>query len=112
MPTASSLSFWSSCKEIPGLHPHSSYAYFQSNAGKIGTDQTGWFIVPPVSGSNYLLILLDLDSNSIFFKPILNRTKHSIKMHMPTSSIYSKTEESNLNFTNWTMKPHIYSNNA
>ena len=78
-PTASSSSFLASCKETPGLCNHHSYVDCQYNTGKIGTDQTGLFVVSSVSGNNYLLILFYLDINSIFAKPILNRTKHSIK---------------------------------
>ena len=51
----------------------------KSITGKIGTDQTGRFVVPSVSINNYLLILFGININYIFAKPIPNRTKHSIK---------------------------------
>ena len=61
------------------MSTHHTYSDCQSITGKIGTDQTGPFVVPYVRVNNYLLILFDFDSNSIFAKPIPNRTKHSIK---------------------------------
>ena len=77
--TASSPSFLSTYKETQGLCTHHSYVDCQYITGEIGTDKIGRFVVPSVSSNNYLLILFDLDINSIFAKPILNRTKHSIK---------------------------------
>ena len=45
---------------------HHTYVDFQSITRKIGTYQTGQFVVPSVSGNNYLLILFDFDSSYIF----------------------------------------------
>ena len=78
-PTASSLSFFSSYKETPDHCTHHTYVDCQSITGKIGTDKTGQFVIPSASGNNYLLILFDLDSNSICAEPIPNLTKNSIK---------------------------------
>ena len=78
-PTASSPPFFSSYKETTGLWTFHSYFDCQYITGKIGTDQKGQFVVPSFSGNNYLLVLFDLDINSIFFKQILNCTKPSIK---------------------------------
>ena len=77
--TPSSSLFLSSYKETPVFCTHHTYVDCQSITGKIGTDKTGRLVVPSVSGNNYLLILFDFDSNSIFSKTIPNRTKHSIK---------------------------------
>ena len=85
MLTASLPSFFSSYKETPGLHNHCTHVYCQSITGKIDTDQIGRFFVLSVSSNNYLLILFDLDINSIFIEPITNCTKHSIKI------VYAKT---------------------
>ena len=76
-PTTSLLLFLSSYKETPGLHTDNTYIDFKSITGKIGTDQTGRFAVPYISGNNYLLILFDIERNSIFDKLIPNHTKNS-----------------------------------
>ena len=61
------------------MRTHHTYVYCQSITGKVGTDQTGRFVVPSFSGNNYLLILFDIDINYILLEPIPNCTKHSIK---------------------------------
>jgi hypothetical protein len=44
------------------------------NTGQIYTDQTGRFITPSTTGNNYIMILYDYDSNSIFAQPYANKT--------------------------------------
>ena len=77
--TTSSPSSFSSYKETPGLHTHYTYVDCRSITGKISTDQKVWFVIPSVSGKNYLLIIFYIYINSIFAKPIPNRNEHSIK---------------------------------
>ena len=110
--TPSLSPFLSSYKEIPGLHTHHTYVDCQSITGKIGTDQKSRFAVPSFSGNNYLLILFDFDNNSIFSKPIPNRTKHSSKNAHANILKYLQTEDSNLNCTDWTMNTQIISKNS
>ena len=60
------------------MRTHHTYVDFQFITSKIGTYQTDWFIVPSFSGNNYLLILFDIDINSILSLLITNRIKHFI----------------------------------
>jgi hypothetical protein len=46
---------------------------FEAN-GQVFSDQTGRFIIPSSSGNNYVMVLYDYDSNSIFSQPFKNRT--------------------------------------
>ena len=57
--TPYSSELFASYKETPGLRTCHTYVCCQSITGKIGTDQTGRFFVPSVSGNNYLLIAAD-----------------------------------------------------
>jgi hypothetical protein len=54
------------------------YADCQLATGQIYTDPTGHFLVPSISGNQYLLVLYDYDSNFIHAKPMKNRTKETI----------------------------------
>ena len=42
--------------------------------GQIYTDQPGKFLVPSLSGNNYIMVLYDLDTNSILSEPMKSRT--------------------------------------
>jgi hypothetical protein len=48
-------------------------AIFEPN-GQVYSDQTGRFVIPSSSGNNYIMVLYDYDSNSIFAQPSKNRT--------------------------------------
>jgi hypothetical protein len=47
--------------------------------GKTYSDQTGKFLAPSATGSNYVMIFYDYDSNSIHAEPIKNRTAGELK---------------------------------
>ena len=68
-----------SYQERPGHRTHHIYAECQTITGKVGSDQTGRFIVPSTTGNNYIFVLYDYDSNSIHAEPIPNRKQESIK---------------------------------
>jgi hypothetical protein len=76
IPTATSEPIY---KEKPGHRTNNVYTDCRTITGKIGSDQTGRFVVPSTNGSNYIFILYDYDSNSIHAEPIPNRKKESIK---------------------------------
>jgi hypothetical protein len=57
---------------------HFCYAAVHKPAGQVFSDQTGRFITPSSNGNNYIFILYDYDSNSIFSEAMPNRTAHSI----------------------------------
>ena len=79
----------------------------QSITGKNVTDQIGWFAVLSGSGkifSLFISILTAIPSFTNQYQIIINTL---LEINMPTSSRYSKTEDSNLNCTVWTMKPQI-----
>ena len=97
--TTSPSSFFSPYKETPGLRNHHTYVDYLSITGKIGTDQTGQFIVPSVRGNNYLLIVFHLDSNSIFSELIPNCTKYSNKISYANILKILKSRE---------LKPQLY----
>ena len=69
----------SSCKETSGFLTHHTYVDCQYITVKKGTDKTVQLVVPSVSSNNYLLILFDIDINSMFAKTIPNCNKHYIK---------------------------------
>jgi hypothetical protein len=50
--------------------PHNCYTALLEPTGQIYTDQTGKFAVPSSTGNNYLLILYNYDSNSIWAEPL------------------------------------------
>jgi hypothetical protein len=47
--------------------------------GKTYSDQTGKFLAPSATGSNYVMIFYEYDSNSIHAEPIKNRTAGELK---------------------------------
>jgi hypothetical protein len=47
--------------------------------GKMYSDQTGKFLAPSATGSNYVMIFYCYDSNSINAEPIKNRTAGKLK---------------------------------
>jgi hypothetical protein len=53
---------------------HECYTAIYEPHGQIYTNQTGGFIVPSSSGNNYIMVLYNYDSNSIFAQPFKNRT--------------------------------------
>jgi hypothetical protein len=53
---------------------HECYAAIYEPHGQVYSDQTGRFIIPSSSGNNYIMIVYDFDSNSIFAQPFKNRT--------------------------------------
>ena len=66
-------------QERPGHRTHHVYAECETITGKVGSDQTGCFIIPSTTGNNYIFVLYDYDSNSIHAEPIPNRKQESIK---------------------------------
>ena len=66
-------------QDKPGYRTNHVYAECETITGKVGSDQTGRFIVPSTTGNNYIFILYDYDSNSIHAEPIPNRKQQSIK---------------------------------
>ena len=70
---------FSSYKEPLGLCNNNNYVDCQPITRKIGTYQTGRFVIPSVRDNNYIIIIFDLESNSIFADPTPNRTKQYIK---------------------------------
>ena len=46
-----------SYQERPGHRTHHIYAECQTITGKVGSDQTGRFIVPSTTGNNYIFVL-------------------------------------------------------
>ena len=104
--------FFPSYKETPGFRTRHTYVDCQPITGKIGTDKTGRFFVPSVSANNYLVILFDFESNSIFSKLIPNRTKHSIKNAYANILRILKNKGLKPQWHRLEMKPQIYSNNS
>jgi hypothetical protein len=51
------------------------FADCQLATGQIYTDPTGRFLVPSTSGSSYMLVLYDFDSNYIHVEPMASRSK-------------------------------------
>jgi hypothetical protein len=56
------------------IKTHECYTAIYEPHGQIYSNQTGRFIVPSSSGNNYIMVLYDYDSNSIFAQPFKNRT--------------------------------------
>jgi hypothetical protein len=54
------------------------YADCQCTTGMVYTDPTGKFLVPSVSGNQYILIVYEYDSNYIHAEPMTDRTGPSI----------------------------------
>jgi len=51
---------------------------WDTRTGKVFTDQTGRFIIPSSTGSNYLFVFYDYDSNTVHADALPNREKSSI----------------------------------
>jgi hypothetical protein len=51
---------------------HHIYTACETITGQVGSDQTGRFVVPSTSGNNYICVLYDYDSNSIYAEPSLH----------------------------------------
>jgi len=58
---------------------HHCYALLIEPSGQIFTDLTGRFLVPSGTGSQYIFVLYDYDSNAILVEPIPNRQGATIK---------------------------------
>ena len=54
--------------------------------GKVSTDQTGRFPVTSSSGSKYLMVLYDHDSNAILATPLTSRNENKNSYEPPASS--------------------------
>jgi hypothetical protein len=65
--------------ERPDHRTHQIFTDCHTITGQVGSDQTGRFVVPSISGNNYIFLLYDYDSNSIHAEPIPNRKQASIK---------------------------------
>ncbi|GAX19836.1 hypothetical protein FisN_11Lu298 [Fistulifera solaris] len=64
----------------PQLTARTHYCYVNviEPTGQIYTDQTGKFITPSTTGNNYLMVLYDYDSNSIWAQPYPTKTSASL----------------------------------
>jgi hypothetical protein len=54
------------------------YADCHCTTGMVYTDPTGKFLVPSVSGNQYILVVYEYDSNNIHAEPMIDRTAPSI----------------------------------
>jgi hypothetical protein len=59
-------------------HTRLIYADCHCTTGMVYTDPTGKFLVPSVSGNQYILVVYEYDSNYIHAEPIIDRTGPSI----------------------------------
>ena len=57
---------------------HYCFTCLMEVTGQVATDLTGRFIVPSSNGNNYILILYDYDSNSIWLQPMRSRAAATI----------------------------------
>jgi hypothetical protein len=64
--------------ESANAKSHHCYTAIIEPTGQIYTDQTGKFIVPSSTGNNYLLVLYDYDTNSIWAEPFKTRAAKDI----------------------------------
>ena len=76
-PTDTDDSFPSNPPELND-RSHFCYAAIMEPTGQIYTDQTGQFITPSSNGNNYLIVLYDYDSNTIFAQPLITCTGKAI----------------------------------
>jgi hypothetical protein len=60
--------------QLPTATDVSCYAAIFEPIGQVYSDQTGKFVVASSRGNNYLLVLYNYDTNSIFAPPFKNRT--------------------------------------
>jgi hypothetical protein len=59
-------------------HTQHVYTYFNCTTGMVYTDPTGKFLVPSVSGNQYVLLVYEYDRNYIHAEPMIYRTVPSI----------------------------------
>ena len=64
--------------DSPRDRSHECFAAMFEPTGQIYSDQTGKFITPSSQGNNYLMIVYDYDSNSIFAEPFKTKAADAI----------------------------------